>query len=192
MPRPDLWRRRRHWSPSGVRTVSWCTRALFDKLDRSRQADLIHTVTSHPVWLAGQGGDRAERRTAASQVSRQTPWGMRPRPGGYAASPVPSPSGPPATGRRLLVAGVAQAQDLVAWRQRQRAQPGVAAHRGVIDGEKSSLRANSSRTAAPSRGRAVVMVRRLDTMCLLRRGGGNGATSCVIVRRTIDNQRPRT
>jgi len=42
---------------SSVNTAKTHLRALFDKLDCSRQADLVHAVTSHPVWLAGQGGD---------------------------------------------------------------------------------------------------------------------------------------
>lgn len=44
---------------NSVNTAKTHLRALFDKLDCSRQADLIHTVTSHPVWLAGQGGSRS-------------------------------------------------------------------------------------------------------------------------------------
>lgn len=44
---------------NSVNTAKTHLRALFEKLDCSRQADLIHAVTSHPVWLAGQGGDRS-------------------------------------------------------------------------------------------------------------------------------------
>jgi DNA-binding CsgD family transcriptional regulator len=40
---------------NSVNTAKTHLRALFDKLDCSRQADLVRTVTSHPVWLAGGG-----------------------------------------------------------------------------------------------------------------------------------------
>ena len=39
---------------NSVNTAKTHLRALFDKLDCSRQTDLISTVTSHPIWLAGR------------------------------------------------------------------------------------------------------------------------------------------
>jgi len=42
-----------------INTAKTHLRSLFEKLDCSRQADLVHIVTSHPVWLAGQGGARS-------------------------------------------------------------------------------------------------------------------------------------
>jgi DNA-binding CsgD family transcriptional regulator len=40
---------------NSVNTSKTHLRALFDKLDCSRQAELVRTVTSHPVWLVGGG-----------------------------------------------------------------------------------------------------------------------------------------
>jgi DNA-binding CsgD family transcriptional regulator len=40
---------------NSVNTAKTHLRALFEKLDCSRQSDLVRTVTSHPVWLAGRG-----------------------------------------------------------------------------------------------------------------------------------------
>jgi len=39
---------------NSVNTAKTHLRALFDKLECSRQADLISAVTSHPVWFVGQ------------------------------------------------------------------------------------------------------------------------------------------
>lgn len=41
-----------------VNTAKTHLRALFDKLECSRQADLLQAVMSHPVWLAGQEANR--------------------------------------------------------------------------------------------------------------------------------------
>jgi DNA-binding CsgD family transcriptional regulator len=45
---------------NSVNTVKTHLRALFEKLDCSRQSDLIRTVTSHAVWLAGRSPSRTE------------------------------------------------------------------------------------------------------------------------------------
>lgn len=42
-----------------VNTAKTHLRALFEKLECSRQADLIQAVISHPVWLAGRDATRA-------------------------------------------------------------------------------------------------------------------------------------
>jgi DNA-binding CsgD family transcriptional regulator len=44
---------------NSVNTAKTHLRALFEKLDCSRQSDLVRTVTSHPVWLAGGGTSRS-------------------------------------------------------------------------------------------------------------------------------------
>ena len=43
---------------NSVNTAKTHLRALFDKLECSRQADLVQTVVSHPVWLAGREAAR--------------------------------------------------------------------------------------------------------------------------------------
>jgi DNA-binding CsgD family transcriptional regulator len=43
-----------------VNTAKTHVRGLFDKLGCSGQADLVRTVMSHPVWLAGGGAPRTE------------------------------------------------------------------------------------------------------------------------------------
>lgn len=45
---------------NSINTAKSHLRALFEKLGCSRQTDLISTVTSHPIWLAGRGAQRLD------------------------------------------------------------------------------------------------------------------------------------